>query len=37
MPPVEVIRGGNGQYYRTDLLKKSPNSSRGADYEFGTS
>jgi hypothetical protein len=35
MPPIEVVRGNNGQYYRTDLLKKSPNSSRGPDFEYG--
>jgi hypothetical protein len=35
MPPVEVVKGNNGHYYRTDNLKKSPNSNRGTDYEFG--
>lgn len=35
MPPIEVVRGNNGQYYRTDKLKKSPNSSRNPDFDYG--
>lgn len=35
MPPVEVSQGANGQYYKTDLVKKSPSNNKGNDFDVG--
>lgn len=36
MPPLEVVQGTNGQYYKTDLLKKASTNSKGNDFDIGS-
>lgn len=35
IPPVELVKGNNGQYYRTDKLKKSPKGQKSVEFEVG--